>query len=75
MKITVRFTGPLVRKHGCSSREVDLPETALAADLLAALGVGPTLPRILTRDGQGLAPGDPLRDGDRVVISPIYSGG
>ncbi len=75
MKVTVRFTGPLVRKFGFSSKELDFPEAALTADLLALLGVGPTPPRIVTRAGQALAPGEPLRDGDRVVISPIYSGG
>ncbi len=75
MKVTVRLTGPLVRTFGFSAMELDLPEAALTADLLTLLGVGPTPPRIVTRAGQGLAPGDPLRDGDRVVISPIYSGG
>jgi molybdopterin converting factor small subunit len=75
MKITVRLSGPLVRSFGFSSRELDLPEGTLAGELPALLGASPSPPRIFTRDGQGLAPREPLRDGDKVMISPIYSGG
>ncbi|MGA2083487.1 MAG: hypothetical protein ABSH53_23200 [Holophaga sp.] len=75
MKITVQLTGPLAQKLGFSSRELDLPEGTLAGELPALLGASPSPPRIFTRDGQGLAPREPLRNGDKVVISPIYSGG
>jgi len=40
-----------------------------------ALLAGGTRPRIATRNGQAIAPGDALEGGDRIVISPIYSGG
>jgi hypothetical protein len=32
-------------------------------------------PVIITRNGRAVAPGDALAEGDRVVVSHIYSGG
>jgi len=75
MKITVRLTGPLAGKFGFSSEDLDLPDGILAGEVLERLGIGPVPARIVTRAGQALGPGEPLRDGDRLVISPIYSGG
>ena len=75
MKITVRVTGPLARSFGFNEKELDLPPGTTAGALLASLDPGLVRPRIVTRGGQAIAPGDPLEDGDRIVIAPIYSGG
>jgi len=32
-------------------------------------------PKIVTRNGKAVAPNEHLEEGDRIAISPIYSGG
>jgi len=74
MIITVRVTGPLAQAYGFSEKELEVPEGTTTGGLMALLAGG-TRPRIATRNGQAIAPGDALEGGDRIVISPIYSGG
>lgn len=62
--------------HGFSpkERDLDLPEGALADDAPRALGIRPELVLVF-RDDRPL-PGDaPLRDGDRIRILRVVSGG
>jgi hypothetical protein len=46
-----------------------------AGEMPAYVKIDRKRPTIITRNGKAVAPGDALRDGDRVVISHIYSGG
>jgi hypothetical protein len=75
VKITVRVTGPLARSFGFAEKDLDLSPGTTAGVLLASLDPGLLRPRIVTRCGQAIAPGDPLEEDDRIVIAPIYSGG
>jgi molybdopterin converting factor small subunit len=75
MIITVRVIGPLAQAYGFSEKELDVPEGTTAGGLMALLAIGGARPRIVTRGGQAIAPGEALAGGDRIVISPIYSGG
>jgi sulfur carrier protein ThiS len=75
MKITVTLAGGLVHTLGFSTRELELPPGATVGDLLAAVGADPSRPLIVGRDGWAIDPGDELRDGDRILISPVFSGG
>jgi molybdopterin converting factor small subunit len=75
MKVTVKLIGPLVYAVGFSEREFTLGGPATAGELLTRVIVGKHRPTIMTRNGRAVGPLDALEDGDRLVISPIYSGG
>ncbi len=75
MTVTVKLIGPLIHTVGFSEKEVELDESTTAEALLALLGIGQDRPRIVTRNGQAVAPTETFAAGDRVVVSPLYSGG
>lgn len=75
MKVTVKLIGPLVYAAGFSEKELALAGPETAGELLARVNVGKNRPTIVTRNGKAVSPLDALEDGDRLVISPIYSGG
>jgi molybdopterin converting factor small subunit len=75
MTVTVKLIGPLMYAAGFSEKEVRLPAAATAGDVLAHVGVLRARPTIITRNGKAVSAADALADGDRVVVSPIYSGG
>ena len=75
MKITVKLIGPLIYECGFSEKELTLPGPMTAGELPAYVKVDKKRPTIITRNGRAVAPGDAFEDGDRVVISHIYSGG
>ena len=75
MKVTVKLIGPLVSAAGFSEKELALAGPATAGELLARVDVGKNRPTIITCNGKAVSPLDALADGDRRVISPIYSGG
>jgi sulfur carrier protein ThiS len=75
MKITVKLIGPFVNQLGFSEKELDVPAGTTADGLLALIGIDKARPKIITKNGRAVAPGEEARDGDRIVISPIYSGG
>lgn len=62
--------------HGFTprEREVDLEEGALADDAPRALGIRPELVLVF-RDDQPLPGNEPLREGDRLRIVRVVSGG
>ena len=75
MKVTVKLIGPFVQAFGFSEKELDVPAETTADGLVALVDVDKARPKIVTRNGRAVAPDEVLADGDRVVISPIYSGG
>ena len=75
MKVTVKLIGPLIYAAGFSEKELRLAAPATAGDVVARVHVGKARPTIVTRNGKAVSPLDSLEDGDRLVISPIYSGG
>jgi len=75
MRVTVKVIGPLVYAAGFSEKALTLAGSATAGELLARVNVGEHRPTIVTRNGKAVSPLDTLEDGDRIVISPIYSGG
>ncbi|MCJ7587782.1 MAG: MoaD/ThiS family protein [Candidatus Aminicenantes bacterium] len=75
MKITVKIIGPFIVSAGFSEKEVELAEGATAETVVALIKLDNPKPMIMTRNGESLRPQDVLREGDRVVIAPIYSGG
>ena len=75
MKITVKLIGPFVQLFGFSEKDLDVPEGTTADDLIGFVSVDRSRPKIVTRNGRAVVPGEHLAGGDRVVIAPIYSGG
>ncbi|MCM2266601.1 MAG: MoaD/ThiS family protein [Elusimicrobiales bacterium] len=75
MKVTVKLIGPLIYEGGFSEKTLELPGPMTAGELSAFVKINKKRPTIMTRNGKAVAPGDALAEGDRVVISHIYSGG
>jgi sulfur carrier protein ThiS len=75
MTLTVKLIGPLIQALGFSEKTVALPDGATPESVLRAVGFPAERPRIVTRNGRAVAAGEPLADGDRIAISPLYSGG
>ncbi|OGR43826.1 MAG: hypothetical protein A2X35_08935 [Elusimicrobia bacterium GWA2_61_42] len=75
MKLTVKLIGPLIYEGGFSEKALTLPGPMTAGELSAYVKIDKKRPTIITRNGKAVAAGDQLKDGDRVVISHIYSGG
>ncbi len=75
MKITVKLIGPLIYDAGFSEKQIELPGPVTAGELVPLVKLDKKRPVIITRNGRAVASGDELADGDRVVISHIYSGG
>ena len=74
-KVTVKLIGPFIQAAGWSERVLEVPEGTTPDGLVAAINLDRGRPRIVTRNGAAIGPEEPVRDGDRIVISPIYSGG
>jgi sulfur carrier protein ThiS len=75
MKITVKTAGYLVHQLGFSEREFSFENRPTLEEALAAAGLKPDRPCVVTRNGQAIKSGELLQDGDRLFIAPIYSGG
>ena len=75
MEITVKLIGGFVHTVGFSEKQVDVAPGTTAAQLLATLAIDTARPMIIGRNGRAIQPEEEIRDGDRIVISPIFSGG
>ncbi len=75
MRITVKLIGPFVQLFGFGEKELDVPAGTTADDLIGLVSIDKARPKIVTRNGRAAAPGEPLAEGDRLAISPLYSGG
>jgi len=75
MKIIVKLIGPLIYEGGFSEKVLALPGPVTAGKLSALVNIDKKRPTIITRNGKAVTPDDMLENGDRVVISHIYSGG
>lgn len=75
MKVTVKLIGPLIYEGGFSERVLELPGPMTAGELSAFVRIDKKRPTIITRNGRAVGGDEQINDGDRVVISHIYSGG
>ncbi len=75
MKIHVKMIGPLIYDVGFSEKDLDIPERTTAEMLMELISVPKQRPKIVTRNGKAVAPHEELTEGDRIAVSPIYSGG
>ena len=75
MKVTVKLIGPLIYEGGFSEKVVEPPGPMTAGELSAFVKIDRKRPTIMTRNGRAVGGDERINDGDRVVISHIYSGG
>lgn len=77
MKVQIEITGILRKPQGQARVELELAEPATAQQALDALGYRPHELRALrlSRQGQVLAPGATLVDGDALLVFAAVGGG
>ena len=75
MKITLKIIGYLINNTGFSEKELEIPQSITAEELLSMLKIKKNLPILVVRNGRGVRLNEKIENGDRVVISPFFSGG
>jgi molybdopterin converting factor small subunit len=75
MKIRIKVIGPLIYEAGFSEKEFEVPPATTAEAALGLVPIPKMRPKIVTRNGKAVAPDERLAEGDKIAISPIYSGG
>jgi sulfur carrier protein ThiS len=75
VRITVRLIGGLVHTVGFAEQQLDLPAGTTARALLVGLGIDRPGSVLTTRNGHGISPDEAIGEGDRILISPPFSGG
>jgi sulfur carrier protein ThiS len=75
MKVTLKLTGGLAHTSGFSHRELEVGPGSTVADVLDANGIDRSRSMIIARNGWAVEPDEQLEDGDRILVSPIFSGG
>lgn len=75
MKATVKLAGGLVQTVGFSERELELSPGTTVAELLDALAIDRTRPLVVARNGWAIDLVEEVQDGDRILVSPVFSGG
>jgi sulfur carrier protein ThiS len=75
MKVTVKLVGGFVHTVGFSQKELDVAPGTTVADILAAIAIDRSRPMIIARNGHGVGADEPVQAGDRILVSPIFSGG
>jgi len=75
MQIKVKVIGYFIYQTGFSEKELDIPPSTTAGELLSLINIKKRLPRIMMRNGNGIGPEKRLKEGDRIVILPLAGGG
>ncbi len=75
MKVTVKLVGGFVHTVGFSQKELEVEPGTTIADILAATAIDRARPMIVARNGWAATPDEEVQDGDRILVSPIFSGG
>jgi len=75
MKVQVKVIGYFIYQTGFSEKELDVPHSTTAGELLSFINIKRRLPRIMMLNGKGIGPDTRLEDGDRIVIAPLAGGG
>jgi sulfur carrier protein ThiS len=75
MKVVLKLTGGLAHTTGFSHRELEVEPGATIADVLDATAIDRSRPMIIARNGWAVDPDERLEAGDRILVSPVFSGG
>jgi len=75
MQVTLKLAGGFVHTVGFSHKELDVEPGTTIDDILASIPIDRSRPMIVARNGHGAQPEEEVRAGDRILVSPIFSGG
>jgi sulfur carrier protein ThiS len=75
MQVTVKLAGGFVHTVGFSRKELEVAPGTTVADILATIAIDRTRPMIIARNGRAVAADEEVQAGDRILISPVFSGG
>jgi sulfur carrier protein ThiS len=75
MKVTLKLVGGLIHTVGFSQKELDVEPGTTVADILASIEIDRARPMIIARNGHGVREDEEVEAGDRILVSPIFSGG
>jgi molybdopterin converting factor small subunit len=75
MKVKVKLIGPLMYEAGFNEKDIEAPDGTTVGDLLNLVAIAKERPKIVIRNGKSVAPEELLQEGDKISVSPIYSGG
>jgi sulfur carrier protein ThiS len=75
MKVTVKLAGGFVHTMGFSQKELEVEPGTTIGDILTAIAIDRTRPMIIARGGWVVAVDEEVHADDRILISPIFSGG
>ena len=75
MKVTLKLSGGFVHIVGFSRKEIDVEPGTTIADILATIAIDRARPMIIARNGWVVSADEPVADGDRILVSPVFSGG
>lgn len=75
MNVTLKLVGGFVHTVGFSQKELDVEPGTTVADILVMIGIDRARPMIFARNGHGVREDEEVQAGDRILVSPIFSGG
>ncbi|MCP2605313.1 MoaD/ThiS family protein [Candidatus Aminicenantes bacterium AH-873-B07] len=75
MKVSIKVIGYLTYDTGFSEKEIEISKPITAEELLSILNIKKNLPILIIRNGRGIHLKERIEDGDRIIISPFFSGG
>ncbi len=75
MKVTVKLISYFSVQAGFSEKEFNIPSLTTVEELLDRIKLKTPLTKVIIRNGRSVKLDEKLEEGDRVVISPVFSGG
>ncbi len=75
MNVTLKLVGGFVHTVGFSQKELDVEPGTTVADILVMIEIDRSRPMIIARNGHGAREDEQVQAGDRILVSPIFSGG
>jgi len=75
MKITLKLAGAFVHTVGFSQKELEVAPGTTIDDILASIAIDRDRPMVIARNGHGATVDEEVGAGDRILVSPIFSGG
>ncbi len=75
MKVTLKLAGAFVYAAGFSQKELDVEAGTTIADILETLAIDGGRPMVIARNGHGVGSDAEVQAGDRILVSPVFSGG
>jgi len=75
MKIKLKIISYLIYHVGFSERELEFPKSITVEELLIGINLKKRFPILIIRNGESLNASEKLKNGDRIIIAPFFSGG